>query len=173
MKALKRTGGNQSGFTLIELMIGVVIIGLVAALAVPNFQVAYQKNELKAGSRAVENALAKARSNAISQKQTYGVHINQEAQTYTLFRNDVDPDLSVLDHGDSVLSVDTLPKVFNYVYADLDNNVVLFLPNGSAQVDGYGGIYMAAESGNMMGSFSLQVTPATGRVDTYSNFYVW
>ena len=164
---------NQKGFTLIELMIGAVIVGLVAALAVPNFQAVYEKNALKAGSRSLESALKKARSQSVSTKVPHGVYINDEDMTFTVFRNDVDPDQAVFDDGDSVLALDTLPDQFNYVYVDLENNALLFLPNGAAQFDGYGDIHLAAESDNMMGSFSLHLTPATGRVDTYSCFYSW
>jgi len=173
MKANKNRRSNQSGFTLLELMIGTVIVGIVAAMAVPSFQTVYQKNAQRAGSRDLESTIKKARSCAISEKQLYGVYIDTEARTYTLFRNDEEPDESTFEEGDSVVQVDTLPEAFNYAYTSMENGVLIFLPNGAARVDGMGYISLMAESGTMMGHFSLQVTPATGRVSSYSSFYTW
>ena len=173
MKTQRYAKDDQRGFTMIELLIGVVIVGIVASLAVPNLQQAYDKSELRAGSRELESTLSKARSMAISTKRPYGVYIDPEALTFTLFRNDDDPSTTALTNMDSTLRVDTLPDQFRYVYVDLDNNAVVFQPNGSAQVSGYGSINLGAETDNMMASFSMNITPATGRVDCYSHFYAW
>ena len=173
MKAKRQTNGNQRGFTLIELMIGVVIVGVVATLAVPSFQTVYEKNAQRAGARDLESTIKKARSFAVSDKALYGVYIDPEERTFTLFRNDSDPDNSTFEEGDSVVQVDTLPEVFNYAYTSLENGVLIFLPNGAARIDGMGYINLMAESGSTMGYFNLQVTPATGRVSSDSQFYSW
>ncbi len=57
---------GQQGFTLVEIMIVVVIVGISAALAVPNFMTMYARHELYQATTALYNRLIFARSAAIS-----------------------------------------------------------------------------------------------------------
>ena len=57
---------NQNGFTLVEIMIVTVIIGISAALAVPNFMMMYARHELYQATTSLYNRLILARSAAIS-----------------------------------------------------------------------------------------------------------
>jgi len=57
---------NQRGFTLVEIMIVTVIIGISAALAVPNFTTMYARHELYQATTSLYNHLIFARSAAIS-----------------------------------------------------------------------------------------------------------
>lgn len=57
---------SQEGFTLIELMIVAVIVGISAALAVPNFTLMYARHELYQATTDLYNRLIFARSAAIS-----------------------------------------------------------------------------------------------------------
>lgn len=62
----RRTEQNQQGFTLLEIMIVVVIIGIAAGLAVPNFTLMYARHELYQTTTSLYNRLVFARSAAIS-----------------------------------------------------------------------------------------------------------
>jgi len=164
---------ESRGFTMIELLITTVIIGLLAALSAPSLQRAYDKSKFKGGERIVSSALKKARSYAISNKDLFGVHINTETGQVTVFQNSVDPGTPSYSDGDSAYSVDTLPDEFDYIYVSMENSAIVFRPNGSAMASGYANIYLAGESDGMMAYFAVNVLAATGRVATYSHFYAW
>ncbi len=57
---------NQQGFTLVEIMIVAAIIGISAAVAVPNFMTMYARHELYQTTTSLYNRLVFARSAAIS-----------------------------------------------------------------------------------------------------------
>ncbi|HEU5408692.1 MAG TPA: prepilin-type N-terminal cleavage/methylation domain-containing protein [Nitrospira sp.] len=64
--AIQGSKENQQGFTLLEIMIVTVIIGIAAALAVPNFTMMYARHELYQATTSLYNRLVFARSAAIS-----------------------------------------------------------------------------------------------------------
>ena len=170
----KKSGiSNRRGFTLIEMMIVAVIIGTVASLSVPSFQRSYDRHKFTNGQQEVVSALKKARSYAISSKEPHGIYIDSEAKTLTLFKNNVNPAASAFEVGDSALTVDTISGDFQYVYADIENGAIVFRPNGSAQVTGYGNIYLAGETEGMMAYVSINILASTGRIKAYSSFFAW
>lgn len=57
---------NQRGFTLIEIMIVTVIIGIAAGIAAPNFTAMYARHELNQATSNLYNRILFARSAAIS-----------------------------------------------------------------------------------------------------------
>ena len=79
------TGSHRAhGFTLLELMIVIVIIGLVLALSPPLFSAGVTSAEQRAVARSVAQTLRFARSEAIANRTDVGVEFNMENRTYQL-----------------------------------------------------------------------------------------
>ena len=64
---------NRKGFTLIELLIVVVIIGILAAIAIPKFAATKDKAKLASVKTDVRNYMT-AQEAYFSDKATYGAH---------------------------------------------------------------------------------------------------
>jgi hypothetical protein len=105
--------------------------------------------------------LRMARSNAISEKQQYGVYFDYDSSGFKLFRDDHDPLNFTYDEGlDSVLKVDTMTGQWNYVYATFINGAVFYRPNGTASETGW--IYMGSYTDETINHSGLSVLASTG-----------
>lgn len=165
------------GITLLELLSVIVIVGILAAMAVPRFQIAMERFSFNSANRRLVSTLRLARSYAMANKAHYGVYFNGtfnnsgEGNTlkYTLFLDVIDPEKFRFDTNDSVIRVDTLTPGVTYMDTDLDNDVVIFLPNGSARFTGGGNIVIMAMTPNIETSHLINVLRSTGRVEMTSN----
>ena len=85
-----------SGFTLIELMIVIVIIGILAAIAAPNFMQYMAKSRLSGAARQVMSDLMNAKMMAVSQNQKVKVKFGVD-KTYKIW-SDADRNGTVADN---------------------------------------------------------------------------
>lgn len=79
---------QEGGFTLLEIMIVVVIVGIAAALAVPNLTLMYAKYELYQATTTLYNRLMFARSAALSRNSMIvatpvNIPLGQDQVTFT------------------------------------------------------------------------------------------
>lgn len=79
---------EKKGFTLIEMLIVVVIIGVLAGIAIPNIATQIPHYRLKAATRNLVSNMIKAKSQAISDNTSYIIDFNdyshQDPNTYTI-----------------------------------------------------------------------------------------
>jgi len=160
---------NEKGITLVELLTTVVIIGIVAAMAVPRFQIAFERIKFRSANREITSSLRLARSYAVSTKSQHGIHFDVGALTFSLFKDIVNTGAMAYDAGDSVIRVDSLPSEFNFMSVDNGTGSIVFRPNGSTT--GTVNVVTMATTPDLVGIHQHNILGATGRIETTSSYY--
>lgn len=156
---------DKSGFTMIELVIVTVIIGLVAAMAVPEFAGSIQKMRWQSLSSDIVSSLRLARSSAIAKQAQFGVDFDSEGRKIRVFRDNVNKPSFTFESGDSVIYVDTITAEIDYLSVSPSDKAICFFPNGRASDWAYimGTNYSDGDAGYYQ-TVTISVLPATGRV---------
>src|SRR4030067_2642037 len=96
------------GFTFVEMMITVILIGILSALAVPSFIRTMDRVKLKSQIREIVSDIRWARSKAIQTKVQCGIVFNTDNNTYSIFLDTDNPANFVYSVNDSTLQTKTL-----------------------------------------------------------------
>lgn len=151
-----------AGFTLIEAMIVVVIIGIFASMAGPAFTNYIPKMKLRADAREKTNYLRQARSRAISENGQYGIYFDTDSNEIKFFEDLLSPELATYDESGDSLVMDPISCESNVMLSNstFTSNVVVFYSNGSASTSGQIDL-VDSESGD---SYTIDVLASTGRI---------
>jgi prepilin-type N-terminal cleavage/methylation domain-containing protein len=124
------------GFTLLELLIVIVFIGIIMAIGIPNFSKWKEKHEINGQAQKVYFDIMLARSTSIQNNNNVSVTFDVNKNLYEV-HDDTDSN-GVEDHGESIKSVFLENNIaFGYVpgLLDVDGNIVksaVFLESGNA-----------------------------------------
>ena len=75
---------KQDGFTIVELIIVIAVIGIIAAIAVPDFMSYMPKARLKSAARDLYSNLQRAKIGAIKSNKKWAIVFNADARTYAV-----------------------------------------------------------------------------------------
>jgi len=168
VRKMKASISTTRGITFVELMATVVIIGLVSGMAVPRFQIAYERLQIRSANREIASTLRLARSMSVSNKDRYGVFFDQGALSISLFKNSASPETNEYTDSDSLIRVDTLPHAFTFMSGE---NTIVFQPSGSAGFDNEGYILTMSQTPDVVSFTILNVLASTGRVKILSQYF--
>jgi prepilin-type N-terminal cleavage/methylation domain-containing protein len=144
-----RNRTRQAGFTAVELMISVVLIGLVLAASLPGFHQLMKSNNLAEGGREFAGHIRLARQMAVAEGIPYIVTWNDEAGSYTIVR-DEDQD-GVVDEGEPSQGPFLMPNGITLANAGnggFSADQVSLNPNGTASESG--SLRLAKDRGELL-----------------------
>ena len=124
---------RERGYTLVEILIVMVIVGIMATLAVPNLQPMFKKDKLRSSTASVTSSLYIARTKSVNDGKPYGVIFQSGGRFYVVDNPQGTPAWRskpfILESGVNIVSntfVNGLP-IFNE-YGQLDKTC---LPSGA------------------------------------------
>jgi type II secretion system protein H len=151
---------RKTGFTLIELVITAVVVGLIAALAVPSFYRSMQKLKLNAATREIVSDLRWARSKAIATRKQVGINLDFANKQYSVFFDTDNPGNFDFDAAkDSTVKTGDLSGL-GTGNTTLTDSTVIFMPNGRSNRSGQ--ITCNSRTGSF--SHTVDILASTGRV---------
>ena len=163
---------NRKGFTLIEMMTTIVIVGIIASMAVPRFMIAYERMEFRSANKEITSSLRLARSLAISNKEIYGVNFDPQSLSILIFKKDTaSTAFSTYEVADSLVRTDSFSNIFSTINTDFVGNTISFRPNGSAIYTGGGNIVSMTNTDEMVGIAQINILASTGRIKSQSYSY--
>ena len=131
---MKHFTKNQ-GFTLLELLIVILFVGIIMAIGIPNFSKWKEKYEINGQAKKVYFDIMLARSTSVNNNNNVSVTFDVSKNLYKI-HDDTNSD-SVEDQGESIKSVNLENNVeFGYVpgLRDIDGNMVtspIFMESGN------------------------------------------
>lgn len=183
--ALRNPRGTERGFSLIELIVVLVILGLAAAVTAPFIFWTLERVEIRSAVKEIASSLRYARSVAISEKKEMRFYMDLDERLYWLdTRREERPGEDTAGNGDTgqegegtspspsyptkKRSLNSLVKVDLFVRGEdeLDEGTVMvsFSPFGSSS-GGQFNLKTHEESRRPL-YFTVKVDPVTGRVKT-------
>lgn len=106
----RKRNTNDRGFTLVELIVVVALIGLMTALIVPEMRGTYEDAVLRSTARQIVNICHLAYSRSVTSSQTHRVRLDRSQGRYLLEKLQADSSSGFSPVRDTAASAGTLDK---------------------------------------------------------------
>lgn len=157
--SMKRFLTNSNGYSLTEQLITIAVLGIVLAIAVPDYSKWVLKRQINAESQKLYMDLMLARMSAIKNNNDVVVTLNAGNNQYRI-HDDTDSD-GVEDGGETIKNVTLIPQVqfgfFGGTVIDTEGNVV----NSAVYLAGGGSVLTFNSKGQASDSGSVYLIPKT------------
>lgn len=156
MARLKRTSPREAGYSLIELAVVVIILGITLTASIPAFSRLMQSNSLQNAAGQFSGHMRLARQMAVTSGVSYIVDWDS-TETYLIIRDNNEND--VPDVGEPADGPFTLPKRVSLADSAFTSSRVTFSRDGSASESGT--LMLSNDRGH---SVNLMLLAPTGQV---------
>jgi general secretion pathway protein H len=126
----RRTFGGMSGFSLFELLVVILIIGLISALVMPRMAATLPGVQLKSTARAVAASLRYARSRAVYESTPYMAVFDNAQKLLAVEPIDRPMDASELKGLRKILDTSEFQKVYKF-----DNGIEFYVLNENGEAE--------------------------------------
>jgi prepilin-type N-terminal cleavage/methylation domain-containing protein len=159
---------ETKGFTLIELTVVVVLIGLIMTLTIPRFRTGILTDDLKATTRKMVGMIRGLRDEAIREQNVYFLHFDLESNRFWIDSTG----MSEEERARAAEKAPTLPRGVRVLDIWLSSKgkkmmgqaAIRFSKKGYVQPSA---IHLGAEDGR---EFTLVLNPFLGRVKVYDRY---
>ena len=159
---------ENKGFTLIELTVVVVLIGIMLTLTVPRFQTAILTDDLKTTTRKMVGMIKGLRDEAIREQRVYFLHFDLESNRFWIDSTGMTEE----ERARAAEKAQTLPESVQVL--DIwsrskgkkmtGQTAIRFSKKGYVQPSA---IHLGADDGR---EFTLVLSPFLGRVEVYDRY---
>ncbi len=159
---------ETKGFTLIELTVVIVLLGIIMTLTVPRFQTAILTDDLKATTRKMVGMIKGLRDEAIREQRVYFLHFDLESNRFWIDSTG----MSEEERARAAEKAFTLPETVRVLDIWVSSKgkkmtgqtAIRFSKKGYVQPSA---IHLGAEDGR---EFTLVLNPFLGRVTVYDRY---
>lgn len=156
---------TQRGFTLIEMMLAVAIIGILSAATLPSFRNFLSGQKLNASSNNVYTAMQLAKATAIQQNASMTVLFNKGTGQWCIFNRQISPNSTTCNMGSNALENGVVKKYIEPLNSDIS---IASVPTDAAQItyDSFGRVVANPDTSATLTSLAYTLRNDTSKATT-------